>query len=88
MAKVAVLLRLLPDSPEADLAALRAAVMAAVPERMSIARIDEKPFAFGLRALLISLILADEEGGLEAAEAAFGKIPGIQSVETLELGLL
>lgn len=88
MGKVAATFRLLPDSPEADLALLRKHVEAAVPSGMSLARIDERPFAFGLHALLVSLILPDAEGGVDAAEAALGKIPGIQSVEVLELGLI
>ncbi len=47
-----------------------------------------KPFAFGLQALEVVLVMDDAEGEAEAREGALKALPGVQSVEVLHLSLL
>jgi elongation factor 1-beta len=49
---------------------------------------EERPVAFGLKALHILIVLDDKKGGAEAVEAAISGVPGVQSVEIVEMGLL
>ncbi len=44
--------------------------------------------AFGLKALKVAVIMGDKSGGTEEIEANLAKIPGVESVEVEEVGLL
>ena len=47
-----------------------------------------KDIAYGLKALLVSVVMADTSGVLDATEQALSKLPQVESVEVLEEGLL
>jgi len=49
---------------------------------------ETKPVAFGLKALHILIVIDDKKGGAEQIEDAISKVPGVQSVEIVEMGLL
>jgi elongation factor 1-beta len=88
MGQVAVLFRLMPQGVETDLKAVAEGVRAALPPGVQVRGLQVKDIAFGLRALLISAIMPDTSGVLDATEQAFAKVPGVESVEVMEEGLL
>jgi elongation factor 1-beta len=88
MGQVAVLFRLMPQSVETDLKAIAEAVRIAVPPGVQIRGMQPKDIAYGLRALLVSVIMADQAGILETTEKALAQLPNVESVEVLEEGLL
>ena len=78
----------MPDGPEIELEALKKNITDAIPEKARINKIDEKPIAFGLKALEVQIILNDREGGADEIEELLAKIENVQSVETIHVGLL
>ncbi len=88
MGEVAVLLRLMPKGVDTDLKAMAAGVRAAVPDAAKLRGMQVKDIAFGLKALLVSVVMADSGGVLEATESALKALPEVESVEVLEEGLL
>ena len=88
MGEVAVLFRLMPQSVETDLKAMGDALRGALPATVRIRGIQVKDIAYGLKALLVSVVMPDTGGVLEATEHALAKLPHVESVEVLEEGLL
>jgi elongation factor 1-beta len=88
MGDVAIQYRLLPESPDVDIEVLNAKIKAAVPEGVKVHKLSTKPFAFGLSAIEVLVVMKDSSGLSEQTEAELGKIEGIQSVELLEMSLI
>jgi elongation factor 1-beta len=86
--QVAVLFRLMPQGVETDVKAMAEAVRTTLPGGVQIRGMQVKEIAFGLKALLVSVVMADTGGVLEATEQAFAKVPHVESVEVMEEGLL
>lgn len=88
MGQVAVLFRLMPQSVETDVKAMGEAVRQSLPKSVAIRGMQIKDIAYGLRALLVSVVMPDEGGVLTQTEAALAKVPHVESVEVMEEGLL
>jgi elongation factor 1-beta len=88
MGKVAVLFRLMPNGTDTDLSQVATAVRAAVPGGVTIRGMQVRDIAFGLRSLLVSVVMDDAGGVLESTEQALAKVPHVESVEVMEEGLL
>ena len=88
MGEVAVVYQVMPESPEIDLENLKKEIEKSIPERARLNNIIEKPIAFGLKALEVQIVLNDREGGADEIEEQLGKIDHVQSVETIQVGLL
>lgn len=89
MGNVAAKMKIMPETVETDLAELKEKLKAAIPAGSELyGDITEQPVAFGLKALIVTVIVNDEEGGTEAVEEAFAKVPGAESIQILELGRL
>ena len=88
MGQVAVLFRLMPHGVDTDLQAMAKGVTAALPTGARIRGMQAKDIAYGLRSLLVSVVMDDAGGILESTEQAFAKVPEVESVEVMEEGLL
>ncbi len=88
MGQVAVLFRLMPEGVETDMEGIAQAVRTALPESVRVRGMQVKDIAFGLKSLLVSVVMADAGGVLETTEHALAKIPHVESVEVMEEGLL
>ncbi|MXR19390.1 elongation factor 1-beta [Halobacterium bonnevillei] len=86
MGKVAAVLKVMPDSPEADLDDLESRLSESLPEGAKINGTDTEEVAFGLTALLTTVIVPDDAGGTEAVEDAFANVDGVESVAVEEVG--
>jgi len=86
--QVAVLFRVMPQGVETDLNEVAKGVRAALPEGVTIRGMQVKDIAFGLRSLLIAVVMNDTGGILESTERALAKVPHVESVEVMEEGLL
>jgi elongation factor 1-beta len=88
MGEVAMIYRLMPESPEAiesiknDLEGIVKSVGA------ELNRVDEKPIAFGLKALEIAVIMDDKSGKSGELEEKLSSIPGVQSMELVDMSLI
>lgn len=86
MGDVAATIKIMPESVDTDLADLKNRLAAVLPEGSEIYSSREEPIAFGLKALMVVVLVGDLEGGTEQVEEAFAGVPGVESVQVVELG--
>ncbi|MDY6778437.1 MAG: elongation factor 1-beta [Candidatus Nanohaloarchaea archaeon] len=77
MGEIAVVLKLMPESPETDLEAIKGSAK----DLIDVEDIGEEDVAFGLTAVKISTIVEDAEGGTDEVEEKLRGIENVQSVE-------
>lgn len=86
--KVAAKIKVMPTSPEIDLDQLEDRLGGALPEGAKINGIEREDVAFGLIALLPTVIIPDGAGGTEAVEEAFLAVDDVESVAVESVGRL
>jgi elongation factor 1-beta len=86
MGKVAAKLKVMPQSPEVDLDALQDRLEASLPEGARIRGFERDEVAFGLVALLPTVVVPDDAGGTEAVEEAFTGVEDVESVSVENVG--
>jgi len=86
MGKVLAQLKVMPNDPEIDLDDLEERVTAALPEGAKINGFGREDVAFGLVALLPTVVVPDDAGGTEAVEEAFSGVEGVESVSVESVG--
>ncbi|MFB6209332.1 MAG: elongation factor 1-beta [Candidatus Nanohaloarchaea archaeon] len=77
MGKVQCVYKLMPESDETDLEDIKESVK----QKIDVDDFEEEEVAFGLKAVKISTITSDEEGGTDAVEERLEEVEGIQSIE-------
>ena len=88
MGEVLTTMKIMPDSPDVDLEAIKATIKDSMPEGAEIHDIAEEPIAFGLVAIILNFITEDGEGGSEAVEEMVQGIEGVASFEVTGVGRL
>ena len=88
MGKVAVTFTILPEETTFDMEGLKNRIPSVLPEGVQPYKAEVKPFAFGLKALEIVVIMDDANNVMEALEEKLRSIEGIQSVENTDLTLI
>ncbi|MGB3944051.1 MAG: elongation factor 1-beta [Methanothrix sp.] len=88
MGEVAAKLKVMPEGTEVDMEKLKDEIKAVLPEGARLHGFAEEPIAFGLKALMVAVILAEGVTGTDALEAAVASVEGVQSVEVEGVGLL
>jgi elongation factor 1-beta len=86
MGKVAAKLKVMPESPDIDLDDLQEELEDSLPEGAKINGFERDDVAFGLVALLPTVIVPDDAGGTETVEEAFGSVGRVESVEVQNVG--
>ena len=84
MGSVAVIVRVMPVSPEVDLEKLKRALKEKLP---GIQDIQEEPIGFGLKAIKLAAIVNDAGGETDAIEGKLNSIPGVERAEIVEVTL-
>nr|EGQ40743.1 MAG: translation elongation factor EF-1beta [Candidatus Nanosalinarum sp. J07AB56] len=77
MAKIAVVLKVMPEEAETDLDALEREVR----DTVGVDDLQTEDVAFGLKALKVSTVVDDEQMGMEGAKESLEGIDEVQSVE-------
>ena len=88
MGEVLTTMKIMPDSPEEDLDAIKATIKSSMPEGAKLHEMSEEPIAFGLVAVILQFITEDGEGGSEAVEEMVQAIDGVASFEITGVGRL
>ncbi|RNJ26202.1 elongation factor 1-beta [Halosegnis longus] len=88
MGQVAVKMKVMPQSPDVDLDALQDRLEQSLPEGAKINGFQREDVAFGLVALLPTVIVPDDAGGSGAVEEAFSTVEGVESLEVESQGRL
>jgi elongation factor 1-beta len=86
MGKVAAKIKVMPDDPDIDLDELQERLEDSLPEGAKINGIERDDVAFGLVALLPTVIVPDDAGGTEAVEEGFSAVEGVESVSVENVG--
>jgi elongation factor 1-beta len=84
MGSVAVIARVMPDSPEVNLDQLKKALKEKLP---GIQEIREEPIGFGLKALKLVAIINDAGGETDAIEKSLSEVAGVERAEIIEVTL-
>ncbi len=80
MATVVIIVRIMPDSPEANLENIKEKARAALEaEGAKNISFEEKPVAFGLKALLMKMDMPEEKG-TDIVEEKISSIVNVSSV--------
>ncbi len=88
MGKVAAKLKVMPEDPDVDLDDLQERLEQSLPEGAKINGFERDDVAFGLVALLPTVIVPDEAGGTDTVEEAFAGVDGVESVAVENVGRL
>ncbi len=86
MGFVAITFRILPEDTETDLESVKSRVRNALAG--SLRELKEQPVAFGLKAILAIALVEDAAGGSDRLEQSLAAIPGVGSVETVDVTLV
>jgi len=86
MAKVILTIKLMPDSPEADLDAIQANADKIIKEFGSeIGKVEIEPIAFGLKAIKLYLVLEEGKGSPDDLEENLRAMDHVNSAETIDV---
>ena len=88
MGEVLTTMKIMPESPDVDLEAIKSAIESSMPEGARIHDISEEPIAFGLVAIILQFITEDGEGGSEPVEEMVQAIDDVASFEITGVGRL
>lgn len=84
MGSVALILKIMPESPEVDLNDLAGKIKEKVA---GVQDVREEPIGFGLKALKVAVVVDDAGGASDAVEEAINSIDGVERAEIVELTL-
>ena len=84
MGSVAVIMRVMPESPDVDLEKLKTALKQKLP---GIQDMKVEPIGFGLKAIKFAAIINDAGGETDALEKSLSSIPGVERAEIIEVTL-
>ncbi|MHC1625784.1 MAG: elongation factor 1-beta [Methanoculleaceae archaeon] len=84
MGKVVMILNVMPESADVDLASLEESIRQNVP---GVTEIRRAPIAFGLSALKVAVMAEDEEGAPDRVEEIISGIEGVASAGVEEVTL-
>lgn len=84
MGSVAVIMRVMPESPDVDLEQLKSALKQKLP---GIQDMKVEPIGFGLKAIKFAAIINDAGGETDKLEASLSSIPGVERAEIIEVTL-
>jgi len=88
MGEVALKYRLMPESPDSDIEAIVSEIPGVLPEDAKFGAHEVKPFAFGLKAIMVAIIGIDRDGFATEVEDGLNSLKDIQTVILEEQSLI
>jgi elongation factor 1-beta len=85
MGEVAILFEVMPDGVEIDLVQMRNVIESRISDICRIQAVEERPIAFGLKALAMNVVVEDTEGVMDRLEQAIGGVDGVQNAKVVGL---
>ncbi|HLC55508.1 MAG TPA: elongation factor 1-beta [Candidatus Nanoarchaeia archaeon] len=87
MANVVITLRIMPESPETDLKAIEEKVSRQITKFAGEGqiKIEQKPVAFGLKAVEFTFVMDEAKGSTEALESRIREMDGVNSAEVTDV---
>jgi len=84
MGKIACVFKIMPKDAETDLEPIKEEIK----EKLNVEDIGEEEVAFGLKAIKVSAITTDEDGGTDTVENKLEELENIQSIELIHFDKL
>jgi elongation factor 1-beta len=87
MANVIITLKIMPESPDADLAKIEEEAKKKITAFAGEGdmKTEEEPIAFGLKALKMLFVMDESKGSTEELEKEIASIEGVNSVEVADV---
>lgn len=83
MAKMLVSMKIFPEDITINLDQLKQRIEQAMPQDSKVLRFNEEPIAFGLKALMVHILIPEEkQDELEKIETNIRQIQGVSNIET------
>ncbi len=88
MGEVIALIRVMPAEilNDEQMDELKKKIEGKIKDPAKLARIDVKDIAFGLRALDVTVVVPDAEGGVDPIAEELAKMDGVESAEVVDVG--
>ena len=86
--KVFAKIKVMPDDPETDLEKIKEELKGRVPEEFKINKIEEEPVAFGLTAVVVTVLGPDAAGGFDPVEESWEEVENVKEVSVSDIGRL
>jgi elongation factor 1-beta len=77
MGEISCVYKVMPEDAETDLEEIKEQIK----DLIDVQDMGEEEVAFGLKAVKVSCITTDEEGGTDAVEEKLEKLDNVQSIE-------
>ncbi len=88
MGEVGIIYKLMPEDIDTDLDKVVETIKNGLPDMAIINNIDIKPVAFGLKCIMLGLILDDKKGGGEDVENFLNNLEDMGSVNVVSQTLI
>ena len=88
MGQVNITFEIMPDGIEIDLEEIKAKVKDTIGDISKIEQTEVKPIAFGLKALVMNVVVNDSEGIMDKLEEMIGGIEGVQNAKVTDMTLI
>lgn len=86
MASVIITLKIMPESPEVDLAEIETIGKQKIAEfGGEVGKVEIEPIAFGLNALKLIFVMDESKGATDSLEEDIEAIKGVNSVEVTDV---
>ena len=87
MAKVVISLKIMPESPETDLAKIEVAAKEKIAAFAGEGELkaEQEPVAFGLKSLNLIFVMDESKGSTEELEKNIASVEGVNSVEVTDV---
>ncbi|MCK5403329.1 elongation factor 1-beta [Candidatus Bathyarchaeota archaeon] len=85
MGRIVATMKIFPEDIIISPDKIKEEIKKALPEQVSIHRIDEDPIAFGLVALIVQVIMPDAGGIINEVEEIIKSIKGVSQVEAMQV---
>lgn len=89
MAKAVITFKLMPESPDTDLAPIKEKAEAIAKEAGAIGemRVLEEPIAFGLKAVMVMVMYEVEGADFDGIAAKLAELEGVTTAEVAKMDL-
>ena len=88
MGQVSITFEIMPENLEIDLEDIKSRVQDKIGDISKIEQTEIKPIAFGLKALMMNVLVDDSEGIMDKLEALIAEVEGVQSANVVTMTLI
>lgn len=87
MAQAIITLKIMPETPDSDLAKIEEEAVREIKDFAGDTEIKKEiePVAFGIKAIKITFVMEESKGGTEALESNIKNINGVISAEVVDV---